>query len=276
MRKRFVFLLILLALFFTLFFNRGLFYYMRSLSIMLPYSIYQRHQSPLGHMGISFNFPKDKVSLQGWYPFTLTHFDAEGFSNYSGKKLSLTVLYGFGGFQISKEGSSIYDPTASFYTSFYGGYAVYHEDPQDSFGFLNDGKINTDELQLVPKYDQTQLVLPSLGCAAEDITFINTIDSIEENVSYIGMDGWTRVDSSIITNSLLHKPKNSARGYLQYGKPPKDYNGKDFPLVNLKGRAYIKYMADYQMTFVLYIMGVDDEFIDYWDRALLSEARLVP
>ncbi len=240
---------------------------------MLPFSIYQRHISPLGQNNIDFRFPKDSASLKGWYPFTLTHFDDEGFSAFSNQQLSLTVLYGFGNFQQSKEGSSIYDPSSDYYTAFYGGYAIHHDNPNEPFGF-REGIINTEELQLVPQYDQTLLVLPSLGCRTEEIVFFNKIGSIEENVDYIGIDGWTRVDSTIITNSLLHRPKSSARGYLQYGKPPKNYQYKDFPVVNLKGRAYIKYMAEYQMTFVLYIMGGDDEFIDYWDRELLSKARL--
>jgi len=245
---------------------------------MSPYSYIHKLQSIIRKNKIEFYIPGGRITKgKDWYPFVVTFNDDEGFSKYTNMDLSLTVLYNFGHFESIKGSSSYYNPTSPYYSSFYGGYVIYNnETPAKSFGFYDNGEINVDELALVPKYDQTRLVLPSLGCPLDEIIFRSTIDNIDKSVEYLGIDGWTMVNTTIITNSPIHKAKESQRGYLQYGNPQEDYyDGEDFPPITLKGRVYVRYFKEYKATFALYILAPEVDTIDGCDKNILSKSRIL-
>lgn len=240
------------------------------------YSYTQKQESILHEKDINFYVPGGITTKEkDWYPFMLYFNSDEGFSRYTGKNLSLTILYSFGSFNHGEGFSTYYDPSAMYYSSFCGGYAVYnHDDPTSPFGF-NNKDINIDELALIPKYDQTRLVLPSIGCPYNKITFETTIDDVQYDVNYIGIDGWTRIDSTIITNSPLHSSQNDYHGYIQYGKPTKKLRvDEEFPLITLKGRMYATHIEEHNMTFVLYVLAPSLEAVNKCDRDILSNANI--
>ncbi len=243
---------------------------------MPPYSYIQKQDSILNKKNIDFYIPGGVATKEkDWYPFMLYFNSDEGFSSYSGKNLSLTILYSFGAFNHKKGFSTYYDSDSLYYSSFCGGYAVYnHDEPTNPFGFSNKG-INIDELALIPKYDQTRLVLPSIGCPYNKITFNTNIDDVQYDVNYIGIDGWTKIDSTIITNSPIHNPEKNYHGYIQYGKPVQNIKvEEEFPLIELKGRMYAIYFEEHNMTFILYVLAPTLDTVNKCDRDILSKANI--
>jgi len=273
--KKLLFLIIIILLILYFFSKTPIYYTLRSYLIMYPYSYSHERNSILSKKDIDFYIPSgNSTPNSDWYPFMITFNDDVGFSTYTGKDLSFTILYNFGHFDMIKGCSSYYNPDSPYYSSFYGGYVVHdNESPDRMFGFNSNGEADVDMLSLVPKYDQTVLVLPSIGCPSEKIVFDTSIDYIEKDVNYINLDGWTRIDSTIRTNSPIHKYENKYRAYIQYGKPHKEYYlGDDFPVIELKGRIYAKFIDKYNSTFVLYVMAPSTKIVDECDRELLSKS----
>ena len=253
-----------------------LYYPLRSYIIIVPYSYKTNLDTGLNKLNVDLDIKGGlSTKKRDWYPYVLYHKADDGFSRYNGKDLSLTILYNFGHFE-SNGTSSYYNPNSPYYSSFYGGYVIYNkENPDKPYGFNDDGSINYDEISLIPKYDQTNLVLPSLGYPSNKVVFENEITNMVENVNYIGMDGWTKIDGTIVTNSPLHKSKNHQRGYIQYGKPnDKHYTEEDFPIINLKGRVYVNYIEEHKITLVLYILAPSIKTIDECDNNILSKSKI--
>lgn len=275
--QRILFSLVIFIITIIILINSPLYYIIRSYLIMLPYSYIHEHASILEKNDIDFYIPSGLLTKEkDWYPFML-YFNADaGFSKYTSKNLSLSILYNFGAFNYKEGSSTYYDPDSNYYSSFYGGYVVFNNDnPKSPFGFNNNNELSLDELVLIPKYDQTKLVLPSIGCSHNKITFKTSIDYVQNNISYIGMDGWTKIDSTIITNSPLHIPQKNHTGYIQYGKPSRSFNvDSDFPLITLKGRMYAKYSKEHNMTFVLYVLAPSLEGVNKCDKHILSKSNI--
>mgnify|MGYP000900621809 CR=1 FL=1 len=249
---------------------------LRSCVIMLPYSRMHERESVLARNRITFRIPGGMhTSKTDWYPFVITFNDDVGLSSYLGEKVEFTVLYNFGHFQLREGTSSYYNPKSLYYSSFYGGYIVKPGDSSRKFGFLNDGTINTGELAKVPEFDQKCLVLSSLGCPSDQRVFEETITKVQNDVQYIGYDGWTRVDSEIETNSPVHVYRGFKQGYLQYGKPIGRFEYKeDFPKIQLKGRVYARYFEEIYSTIVLYVMAPSWDVINEVDKEILSDTEL--
>jgi len=244
----------------------------RSLLIMAPYSHMHFRDSFLYSENIRFSIPGGlKTAKKDWYPLMIAFTDDAGFSRYIGEEASFTVLYTFGYFDLIKGRSVYFSPESSYYSSFYGGYAVKLESGRP-FGYNDDGNINIEELARVPRFDQISLVLPSIGCPEQLRVFEEDILSITDNVSYAGHSGWVRIDSDILTTGPVHSYSGYRTGYLQFGRPPSETGGSDYPPVKLKGRAYVRYFHDLGATFVLYVMAPDWEVIDACDGELLCKA----
>ncbi|MTI46440.1 MAG: hypothetical protein FH761_01260 [Firmicutes bacterium] len=276
-KKRFFkILLIILAIY--LFSLTPIYFMFRSYIIMFPYSLLQEKKSILCEKNIDFNIPGGNSTLKrDWYPFMMYFNSDKGFSKYTDQDLSLTILYNFGHFKALEGCSSYYDPNSPYFGSFYGGYVIYNnENPDNMYGFNEDGSINIKELTQIPKYDQLKLVLSSLGCPSNSRIFESKVDNIETNISYLGLNQWMKIDSTIKTNTPIHKYKEHQRGYLQYGEPiSKYYTKEEFPIRTLKGRIYAKYIDEYKMTFVLYILAPNNDTIDLCDKEILSKSSII-
>ena len=249
---------------------------LKSYGVMYIYDKYVYQNSYLNKAHINFSIPaglstKDK----DWYPIMLHHDASRTFAKYTDRNLSCMILYSFGAFDFMKGSSSFYDTNSPFQGAFYGGYVILDHSPASApYGFHPNGELNVEEIETIPYIDQTKLVLPSVGCPSEIITFEPLDMNILKNQSYLGLDNWTRIDSLIKTNTPSHGYKGKAEyGYLQYGKPHKSYHiDEDYPIQLLKGRMYIKYIPEFKATFILYVMAKDEEIINSCDQNLLSKA----
>ncbi len=244
---------------------------------MFFYSRIQEEDSLLSKYDIDLKIPGGlSTKKRDWYPFVMIFNDDLGFSEVLGRKAALTILYNFGYFKL-RDGSSVYyDPDSRYFSSFYGGYLVKNIDKSKTpFGFSSDGQINLEEISLVPRYDQEELVLSSLGCSRKDMRFDVSIDSIDYDISYINHGDWVKVDSTILTNSPVHSFKEDHRAYIQYGKPiDRYYTGDDFPLITLKGRTYVKYLKEYDLSLFLYVLAPTMDAIEECDKNILSKTIL--
>lgn len=277
MKKNFLNLILIFLLVFIITINTSLWFPLRSYFVMFFYSKIQHKDSLLNKYNIQLDIPGGlSTQKKDWYPFVMIFNDNIGFSNYSNKDLSLTILYNFGHFKLKDGSSSYYDPNSKYYSSFYGGYLVKNNDTSESpFGFCSDGTINLDEIALAPKYDQEKLVLSSLGCTKDKLKFEVSVDNIEYGVNYINSDNWIKVDSTIITNSPIHRFKEDHIAYIQYGRPIDRYfENEDFFDISLKGRTYVKYFKDYDMSIFLYVLSPSITTIEECDNDILSKTVL--
>lgn len=277
MKKKFLTFILILLLVFIIISNTSLWFPLRSYFAMFFYSKLHQNQSLLNKYNINFDIPGGlSTKKKDWYPFVMVFNDNIGFSSYSNKHLSLTILYNFGHFILKDGSSSYYHPNSKYYSSFYGGYLVENNNISDPpFGFYDDKTINLDQISLVPKYDQEQLVLRSLGCQKKKMKFDVSIDNIEYDVNYINHSNWVKIDSTITTNSPIHKLKKDHMAYIQYGKPiDRYYENEDFFTITLKGRTYVKYIEDYNMSIFLYILSPNVTTIEECDNDILSKTGL--
>ncbi|MTI67689.1 MAG: hypothetical protein FH753_13970 [Firmicutes bacterium] len=272
-KRRYILIIIILIIIIALL-NTNIYYTLRSYLIMYPYSRLKKSESLINKYDIKLKIPSGSYTKKkDWYPFMLYHNDYKGFSNYLNKDLSLTVVYNFGHFDLLEGFSSYYNENSPYYNAFYGAYIIRNnKNSENGFGFLDNGKIDTLEMGQLPKYDQTHLVLPSLGCPIKDATFENTIKKIEYNVNYVNIPNWTKVNSIIKTNSPIHKYQSKQKGYIQYGIFNKSYNGENFPKMILKGRIYAKYFEEYNLTIVLYMIAKDEKVLNKLDKNILSKS----
>lgn len=277
MSKKFLKLIFVFLLVIFIILNTSLWYPIRSYVTMFFYSKLHEKESLLNKNHIQLNIPGGlSTQKKDWYPFIITFNDDIGFSKYIDKNVSLTILYNFGYFNLKDGASSYFNPNSRYFSSFYGGYLVKHKKPTEHpFGFYSNGNINLDEITLVPKYDQEKLVLSSFGCPDEKMIFEVSVDSIEYNINYINYKNWIKVDSTIKTNSPIHKFNKKRISYIQYGRPiDKYYNNKDFPIIKLKGRTYVKYLKNYDMSIFLYILAPSINIIEECDTQILSKTKL--
>lgn len=237
------------------------FYPLRSYLVMGVYSGQHGRESVQKQHGFAVNMP----SGQGWYPFVLTY-NADGFTAWSGIDADMSVLYNFGAFDAQARTSTVYDPDSDKYCAFYGAYIMHMDD--GAFGFTDRGETDMNQITRAVEYDYTQLVLAGLGC--DDIVFDATEFNQQPDISYMGSDGWTRIDADITTNGVAHQFKESKTAYMQYG-PPTEAVDEDFAVTTLKGRLYLKYLDAYDCTVMLYVIAPNAAAVDVCDQEILSK-----
>ncbi len=246
------------------------FYPLRSYLIMSAYSYYNNKDSVMSEKGFKIDMSGGLLTLKkDWYPFVNIYDTSYEFSKYTGKDLSLTVLYNFGAFKGNS--SLLYDENSKYFAAFYGAYAVCVNDSlQKRYGF--DGtKVNIDEISAVPMFDYKYLVIEDMGCENPEFELIS--HTMSDKISYVGYDDWVRIDAKMRSNSPTHERMEFKLGYIQYGKPVKSDKG-DFFETELWGRMYVRYFEEYESTIVLYVMGADKEVIDECDKEILTNTEI--
>ena len=259
--KKPVVIVLLVLLIFSLFW---FFYPLRSYIVMSVYSASHARQSVLRQNGFEIYMP----SFRGWYPFVMT-FNADGFARYSGADAQMSILYNFGAFDLIKRTSSVYDKDSDKYSSFYGAYVI--EQSDGIFGFDESGKVDMGEVELAVKYDYTKLVIENFGCS-EQIFIIDDFD-LEENLDYIGIEGWTKLDAALTVNGAAHNYAGYKNAYLQYGRPIKKVS-EDFEETQVFGRLYMRFFEEYGCTVMIYIIAPDRDAVLACDE-LLSEKTII-
>lgn len=234
---------------------------LQSYVVMGIYSAVHNKSSVMQDNGFSVKM----ASGEGWYPFVLTY-NADGFFNWSGIRADMSILYCFGAFDTASRTSSLYDCNSDFYSAFYGAYAVKKQG--GTYGFLNDGMLNIDEIITAVEYDYTQLVLRNFGCS--NLVFAIEDYYIKRDIVYAGSSGWTRIDAQMIVNGVAHSYKENKTAYLQYGRPVQPAD-EDFAVIKMTGRVYAKYFKEYGCTVMLYVMAEGLDVVDDCDNNILAK-----
>ena len=169
----------------------------------------------------------------------------------------LSILYNFGAFDGGRSG--FYNPEATTFNAHYGVYAI--SQTRDPFGYRN-GVPDGDAITGLVAFDQLELVLASLGCPPGQGRFDAQITGIKAGPSMAGFSDWTQIDATILTNAPLYQEQGFQRGTLQYGPPPPDYPGPDFPVVPMLGRLYLRYDPARQLTVIYFVIAKDAELIE--------------
>ena len=237
---------------------------LRSHIVMSVYSAQQLSASVLRERGMDIRIP----IADGWYPQMLA-FNADGFAAWSGIDARMTVLYTFGAFDLKTRASSLYDPASDKYSAFYGAYAVRKED--GVFGFGEDGALNLGEITQAVRYDDTQLVLASLGCK-EPVFEVERTDTMPDAIC-AGSGGWTRIDAALRVSGTAHAYREDKLAYLQYGAPP-PYAGEDFAVTQMSGRVYAKYFPEFDCAVMMYCLAPSIKAVDECDAQALQKAEI--
>lgn len=261
-----------------------------SLAVMKVYSTIHEKDSLMEKKKITLDIPGGGITKEkDWYPFVMTFNGSEGFCQFIREKegklfygtaqpLDLTILYNFPAFDVFKGCSALYDPQSPYYNSFYGAYLVSGRTEEGRpYGFSADGCLDLEATSQVPQFDFQRLVLAHLGNRSSQQVFDWKIQSVRQNIDYAGSSGWTRVDASLITNGVIHRPEGFQRSYLQYGScayAPEDYGLEAFAPVNMRGRLYGKYFADWDTSIFFYIMAADEDVLERCDAKILSKSVL--
>ncbi len=241
-----------------------------SLAAMTVYSEINRKESLLERENIEISLPTG----EGWFPLMMT-FCADGaFSSYIGQSAELAILYTFADFSPVTGASRIYEEASPLYSSFFGAYAVKTKSP---FGFKKeDGgyKLDVTKTAVVPEFDYKRLVLSDFGLSAKDMVFDWNVLKLKEDVSYMGIDGFTCVDAELTVNGCNHHAQGFKQSYVQYGAP---YYAEREPFkpVNMYGRVYGKYFEEKDVSIFMYVITADAEALNRCDKELLSQSKIV-
>lgn len=216
-----------------------------------------KEKSVFNQVGLQLDIPTGKDdSNSGWTRNMKLYHPGDNFP-HDGGEANMSILYNFGGFE--KGQSTFYDPNSEYFNAHYGVYAIQLE--KGMFGWEN-GELNEAAITDVVAFDQLDLVMASLGCPVSQRHFDAEITSIKKGPAMAGFSDWIQMDALINTNSPLHHQTENHLGYVQYGVPPKDYNGVDFPVVSMAGRLYLRYDSFHNVTIIYFVVGKTQEFID--------------
>lgn len=177
----------------------------------------------------------------------------------------LSILYNFGAFDGGR--SDFYTPEAATFNAHYGVYAI--SQTKDPFGYRN-GVADGDAITGLVAFDQLELVLASLGCPPAQHRFDAQITGIKPGPTMAGFNDWTQIDATILTNAPLYQEQGFQRGTLQYGPPPPDYSGPDFPVIPMLGRLYLRYDPARQLTVIYFVIAKDAATVETTSQTYLQ------
>lgn len=206
--------------------------------------------------GLALTVPTSAQTGDGrWCDHMKLYHCGENFPHRGSGELS--ILYNFGVFEDGR--STFYNPQADTFNAHYGVYAIHQSDR--IFGYQN-GSVDVQAITNLVAFDQLELVLTSLGCPASLKHFDAQITGIQPGPEIAGFTDWIQIDATIHTNAPLYQEQNFQLGTLQYGRPPADYSGPDFPVVPMLGRLYLRYDQPRQLTVIYFVIGKDAPLIE--------------
>ena len=249
-----------------------------SMAVMSVYSKMNEADSIMAEEKITLSVPGGLSTLRSdWYPFVMTFCADSGFRHFTGNpSLSLTILYNFPAFSLTKGCSRLYDTDSPYYNSFYGAYLIKDADGLP-YGFIQnpDGTLFPDTAAVaeVPKYDFWSLVLSEFGLTGANAVFEWNITNITGGQTYAHEDDFFRIDAELTVNGASHKDGGFTQSYLQYGRP--NFPTKE-PLapVSMYGRLYGKYLKEKQVSLFFYIVAADRTVLEECDQKILSRSTL--
>lgn len=242
---------------------------LRSMAVMSVYSAYCSRNSLEKQEGFRLSIPGGMATGErDWYPLVLFYDASQEFSMKTGTPTQLNIYYNFPAYDLWKGSSWLFEPDSPYYTGFYGAYCLKGDVP---YGFQKNGKLDLEEITKVLRFDLFELVLDDFGLNPAQGVFDWEMDE-EQQISYAGKDGWSRVDARITTNGAQHSPDEFRVSYLQYGIPPD--STEEFKPVTLYGRLIGQYFEEWDTSIFFYILAPDLNVLDSCDRRILSASRL--
>lgn len=216
-----------------------------------------KKESVFNRVGLELDIPTAKdYPGSGWSKSMKLYHPGDKFPHDESKG-EMSILYNFGRFE--EDRSTFYEPNSDCFNAHYGVYFIQLD--QGVFGWENE-KLDEQAIVKLVSFDQLELVMSSLDCSASRQHFEYEITDIKEGLSMAGFSDWVQIDALIKTNSPLHQKKSNALGYIQYGEPPKNYKGEDFPVVSMQGRLYMRYDKTLDVTVIYFVIGKTQAFID--------------
>ncbi|KNZ41903.1 hypothetical protein [Acetobacterium bakii] len=216
-----------------------------------------KDKSVFNQVGLEFFIPTGKgYSKSGWTNNVKLYHPGNNFPHDQGNG-NMSILYNFGHFEEGR--STFYDPNSEYFNAHYGVYAIHLND--SIFGWKN-GALDEAAVTKIIAFDQLELVMASLGCPASRRHFDYQITDVKEGHAMAGFSDWILINAVINTNSPLHHKTQNRLGYVQYGEPLKNYQGEDFPIVEMQGRIYLRYDEVHKVTVIYFVIGKTLEFIE--------------
>jgi hypothetical protein len=183
----------------------------------------------------------------------------------------LSILYNFGAFDGSR--SNFYNPDADTFNAHYGVYAIHQTDRV--FGNQN-GAVDVNTVTDLVAFDQLDLVMTSLGCPTDLKHFDAQITAIQPGPAMAGFSDWVQIDATILTNAPLYREQGFQLGTLQYGRPPDNYTGPDFPVVPMLGRLYLRYDQPRQITVIYFVIAKNETIVEQTSTDYLQPIAWLP
>lgn len=116
-------------------------------------------------------------------------------------------------------------------------------------------------------------MLDDFGLPDADKQFDWQITKLTENVSYLGYDGWSRVEADLTVNGAAHRASGFVQSYLQYGTPAYPVS-EEFQPVPMKGLVYGRYFDEWNTSIFFYVLATTEELTQKCDEEILSRSVL--
>lgn len=249
------------------------FAFLRSLAVMSIYSHIHEKQSIMEEQGIDLHIPGGLTTREAdWYPFVMTFQADEAYRSYTGEKdARLTILYNFPAFSLSKGCSRLYDTESPYYNGFYGAYLV----KDSNNAGQAQGSLDEKLAASIARFDFFWLVLGDFGLPEEKQVFDFKVTDRQENVTFAGHEGFTKMAADVLVNGSAHNKRKGVMSYLQYGSPGFGdiTEEEEFAPVRLSGLIYGKYFDEWDTGIYFYAMG-SEKAIDCCENHIFPEIRL--
>jgi hypothetical protein len=244
----------------VIFFLSPVFPLVRSLAVMGVYDAIHDRNSLMHQENIKLHIPGGLSTPQtDWYPFVMTYVADQAYEVYSGEPGSkLTILYNFPAFSLGAGCSRLYDEESPYYNSFYGAYLV----RDGSNAALAEGLGAAAEAARIAQFDFFRLVLGDFGLTFSEQVFEFQVAEEEEDVSFLGYDGWIRLTADLTVNGCAHEKGEFVTSYLQYGAPGFPLEGEAFAPVAMKGLIYARYFPEWDAGVYFYVMGGEEIYLE--------------
>lgn len=266
--------MIMLCIAAALFLMSPLFPYIRSLVVMSVYSRTCEQESIMKEENIELKIPGGGATSESdWYPFVMTFTADDAFARQTGRAgEKLTILYNFPAFDLAKGCSRLYDEKSLYYNGFYGAYLVQQADGSP-YGFDEAGDLNEEAAAQVAEFDFFTLVLGDFGLPESAESFECNISDTKSDITFVGYDGWTRIEAGMLVNGAAHEEQQWVQSYLQYGAP--NYKTeKPFALVEMKSIVYARYFEEWNSSIFFYVMAPDEDVCRKCEKEILAQSIL--
>lgn len=248
-----------------------LFPLVRSLAVMGVYSGMHESEALPAEEGFALRIPGGLSTPQAdWYPFAMTFVADASYAWYCGQPdARLTILYNFPSFDYAKGCSRLFDAESPYYNGFYGAYVV----RDSSNAALAAGQMDVEAVADIARFDFFHLVLGDFGLRTDAQVFQFDVTEQRGDVSFAGMDGWSRIQADIVVNGASHNRRDGVTSYLQYGAPNFGPVEEEFSPVPISAILYGRYFPEWDAGVYFYAMG-DEQVVADCDARILSQSRI--